>query len=58
MSELYMTKQVFSNKDVFRAILYADLDFESPPWDSLSGGAFFLKVAVPCSGTLVRRPGA
>lgn len=39
VSKLYMTKQIFSNKDVFRAILYADLDFTGPPWDDLSEGA-------------------
>lgn len=39
VSKLYMTKQIFSNKDVFRAILYADLDFKGPPWDELSDGA-------------------
>lgn len=36
VSKLYMTKQIFSNKDVFRAILYADLDFTTSPWDELS----------------------
>jgi serine/threonine protein kinase len=36
VSKLYMTKQIFSNKDVFRAILYADLDFTSKPWDEIS----------------------
>ena len=39
VSRLYMTKQVFTNKDVFRAILYADLDFTSAPWDRLSRNA-------------------
>lgn len=29
--------QVYNNKDVFRAILYSPLDFESPPWDTISG---------------------
>lgn len=24
---------------VFRAVLYSDLDFESPPWDTLSADA-------------------
>jgi calcium-dependent protein kinase len=36
VAELYMTKQVYTNKDVFRAVLYSDLDFHSPPWDRLS----------------------
>lgn len=39
VAELYMTKQVYNNKDVFRAVLYSDLDFTSPPWDRLSGEA-------------------
>lgn len=26
-------------QDVFRAVLYADLDFASPPWDVLSADA-------------------
>ena len=26
-------------QDVFRAVLYSDLDFESPPWDTLSADA-------------------
>jgi Protein kinase domain len=39
VSRLYMTKQIFSNKDVFRAILYADLDFQSVPWDTISDDA-------------------
>jgi len=30
---------VFTNKDVFRAILYSDLDFQSAPWDHLSPAA-------------------
>lgn len=34
-----MTKQIFSNKDVFRAILYADLDFTGKPWDEISRDA-------------------
>ena len=34
-----MTKQIFSNKDVFRAILYADLDFIGQPWDEISRDA-------------------
>lgn len=38
-SDLYLDAQVFSNKDVFRAILYADLDFDSEPWPHLSPGA-------------------
>jgi calcium-dependent protein kinase len=38
-NRLYTTKQTFSNKDVFRAILYADLDFSSSPWDELSENA-------------------
>ena len=29
--------QVFDNKEVFRAVLFAELDYESPPWDTLSG---------------------
>jgi calcium-dependent protein kinase len=36
VAELYMSKHVFNNKDVFRAVLYADLDFTSPPWDVIS----------------------
>lgn len=53
VSKLYMTKQIFSNKDVFRAILYADLDFKGPPWDELSAGA----AALVCS-LLTRDPAA
>lgn len=36
VAELYMSKHVYNNKDVFRAVLYADLDFESSPWDVIS----------------------
>jgi len=36
VAELYMSKHVYNNKDVFRAVLYADLDFSSPPWDVIS----------------------
>lgn len=36
VAELYMSKHVYNNKDVFRAVLYADLDFESAPWDVIS----------------------
>lgn len=39
VSKLYMSKQIFSNKDVFRAILYADLDFTGKPWDEISQDA-------------------
>ncbi len=39
VAELYMRKHVFNNKDVFRAVLYADLDFTSPPWDVISTDA-------------------
>ncbi|GAB4824203.1 hypothetical protein N2152v2_011249 [Parachlorella kessleri] len=39
VTDLFMSKQVYNNKDVFRAILYADLDFDSPPWDTLSADA-------------------
>lgn len=34
--------QTFDNKSVFRAVLFAELDFTSPPWDMLSG-------ALPCA---------
>ena len=30
--------QQYDNKEVFRAVLFSDLDFTSPPWDILSGG--------------------
>jgi hypothetical protein len=30
--------QTFDNKSVFRAVLFSELDFESTPWDVLSGG--------------------
>ena len=36
VSKLYMAKQLFTNKDVFRAILYADMDFEREPWPHVS----------------------
>ena len=36
VSELYMAKHTFHNKEVFRAVLYSDLDFTSPPWDVIS----------------------
>ena len=36
VAELYMSKHVYNNKDVFRAVLYAELDFTSPPWDVIS----------------------
>jgi calcium-dependent protein kinase len=39
VAELYMSKHVYNNKDVFRAVLYADLDFSSPPWDVISSEA-------------------
>lgn len=39
VSELFLTKQNYRNKDVFRAVLYSPLDFESPPWDTLSSDA-------------------
>lgn len=39
VAELYMSKHVFNNKDVFRAVLYADLDFTSSPWDKISTDA-------------------
>mmetsp|Transcript_18592 Transcript_18592/g.56153 ORF Transcript_18592/g.56153 Transcript_18592/m.56153 type:complete len:489 (-) Transcript_18592:1324-2790(-) len=39
VSDLFLTKQTFSNRDVFRAVLYSPLDFDSPPWDRLSGDA-------------------
>ncbi|GAB4817118.1 hypothetical protein N2152v2_004164 [Parachlorella kessleri] len=38
-SELYATKQVYKSTDVFNDILYALLDFETAPWDTLSGDA-------------------
>ena len=38
VSKLYMAKQIFTNKDVFRAILYADLDFAREPWPDVSEG--------------------
>lgn len=36
VAELYMEKQVFNSKDVFRVVLYSHLDFESHPWESVS----------------------
>jgi calcium-dependent protein kinase len=39
VASLYMTSHVYNNKDVFRAVLYADLDFERPPWDVVSAEA-------------------
>jgi calcium-dependent protein kinase len=36
VAELYMSKHVFNNKDVFRAVLYSEMDFKSPPWDVIS----------------------
>lgn len=39
VSDLFLTKQNFRNKDVFRAVLYSPLDFESLPWDTLSSDA-------------------
>ena len=34
-----MTLCALGLQDVFRAVLYSDLDFESPPWDTLSPDA-------------------
>jgi calcium-dependent protein kinase len=39
VSKLYMAKQIFTNKDVFRAVLYSDLDFSRDPWPCLSSDA-------------------
>mmetsp|Transcript_12971 Transcript_12971/g.36475 ORF Transcript_12971/g.36475 Transcript_12971/m.36475 type:complete len:713 (-) Transcript_12971:770-2908(-) len=39
VSERYMNTRTFNNKDVFRAVLYADLDFCGPPWDEISPAA-------------------
>jgi len=39
VAELYMTQQIYDNKNVFRAVLYSELDFDSAPWDVLSPGA-------------------
>ncbi|PRW20925.1 calcium-dependent kinase 26-like [Chlorella sorokiniana] len=39
VSDEYMAKQQYNNKDVFRAVLKAELDFTSPPWDTLSAAA-------------------
>ncbi|PSC69548.1 calcium-dependent kinase 17 [Micractinium conductrix] len=39
VSEVYMKKETFDNKSVFRAVLSSVLDFTSPPWDILSGEA-------------------
>eukprot|EP00803_Ostreobium_quekettii_P004365 evm.model.scf_394.1 EVM.evm.TU.scf_394.1 scf_394:12902-20036(+) len=36
LSQQYMDKQMFTNKQAFRAVLYGDLDFVMPPWDELS----------------------
>ena len=33
-------------QEVFRAVLYADLDFERPPWDTISQDARALIVAL------------
>ena len=35
-SNLFLTSMKITNKDIFSAILYADLDFIRPPWDSIS----------------------
>lgn len=32
----FMEKQQFDHKEVFRAVLYADLDFDRPPWDQVT----------------------
>jgi len=39
VSEKYMQNRTFNNKDVFRAVLFADLDFVGSPWDEISPGA-------------------
>ena len=39
VAETYMKSGTADNKEMFRAVLYAELDFESPPWDVLSSGA-------------------
>lgn len=36
VSTQYMEKKQFDHKEVFRAVLYADLDFACAPWDSVS----------------------
>ncbi|KAL3131234.1 hypothetical protein ABBQ38_000531 [Trebouxia sp. C0009 RCD-2024] len=36
VSTLYMQTQRFEHKEVFRAVLYSDLDFTRAPWDTVS----------------------
>ncbi|DBA71563.1 hypothetical protein WJX79_004862 [Trebouxia sp. C0005] len=36
VSTQYMEKKQFEHKEVFRAVLYADLDFTRAPWDTVS----------------------
>ncbi|KAF5831241.1 kinase-like domain-containing protein [Dunaliella salina] len=39
VSSLRTTRRNLSNKDIFHAILYRPLDFERPPWPSISDSA-------------------
>ena len=39
MPPTVMTPCALDLQDVFRAVLYSDLDFERPPWDTLSADA-------------------
>ena len=39
VGNLRATRRNLSNKEIFHAILYGPLDFEGPPWPSISDGA-------------------
>ena len=57
VSKLYMAKQLFTNKDVFRAILYSDLDFSRAPWPQVSRDGIELVQAL-LSRDAAKRPTA
>lgn len=39
LEDLYGDNPRITNKEIFRAVLYSDLDFEASPWDELSAEA-------------------
>lgn len=39
--------QKYDNKEVFRAVLFSELDFTLPPWDTLSGALVLCLACVP-----------
>lgn len=39
VTDQYSKDHTYNHKEAFRAVLYSELDFESPPWDTLSSAA-------------------